>query len=127
MNDRINILKMDQFNSPMMMKNYPLPLVGGKKKNYDNEGDINIIFEEGCDAPGNLPIPQIIMKCSLNDTINTLIMKYREKTGDFFTPKIFMFENNQLNPFLTIEQSKLYMNCKVMVISQEDGNHWSNI
>ena len=63
----------------------------------------------------------------MNDKINTLIMKYREKTGDFFTPKIFVFENNQLNPFLTIEQSKLYMNCKVKVISQEDGNHWSNI
>ena len=127
MNDRINILNMNQFNSQMMMENYPLPLVGGKKKNYDNEGDISIIFEEGCDAPGNLPIPQIIIKCSIKDKISTLIEKYKEKVPDNITKKIFVFGNNPLNLDMTVEQSKLYMNCVVKVINVEEGYHWGYV
>ena len=128
MNAPINLFQqMLQFNDPM--KPYPYPLVGpfGKKKNYDNEGEINIIFEEGNEGNSNLPIPQIIIKCSLKDTISTLIRKYGEKTGDIFTPKIFIFENNHLKPFLTLEESNLYMNCKVKVIRKEDENHWSYV
>ena len=114
---------------PSQKEGMPLPMVGppGMKKNYKSEDCINIIFEEGTAVNKYLGIPRIIIKCSMKDKISTLIEKYKEKTGDPVTAKIFMFGNNQLIPDLTVEQSKLYMNCIVKVISIIEENHWSNI
>ena len=111
------------FNINSQEKNpYLYPLVGppGMKKIYDNERYIDIIFEDNKHSFA----PQIIIKCSIKDKISTLIEKYKEKVPDNITKKIFAFGNNPLNLDMTVEQSKLYMNCVVKVINVEEGYHW---
>ena len=118
------------FNINSQEKNpYLYPLAGppGMKKIYDNERYIDIIFEEHNAVNKHLFAPQIIIKCSIKDKISTLIEKYKEKVPGNITKKMFAFGNNPLNFDMTVEQSKLYMNCVVKVINVEEEYHWGYV
>ena len=89
------------------------------EKKYINESTIDIIFEE-VDFKYNEQNTPIVIKCSLNDTIASLIEKYKEKKGNSFEDSTFMFENKELIPDLTVEKTNLYNNCKIKVISSSN-------
>ena len=90
-----------------------------KEKKYINESTIYIVFEE-VDLNYSEQNTPIVIKCSLKDTIASLIEKYKEKKGNSLEDSKFIFGNKELIPDLTVEKTKLYNGCKIKVISSSE-------
>ena len=86
-----------------------------RKNKYENNINIHVIFQ-GYDSELNNKIsPPIVIKCSLNDKIDQLIRKYRERILNFQRKK-FIYENKELSPDLTVKEENLCDGCLIKVI-----------
>ena len=92
---------------------------GKIKKKYEGESEINIIFRNESEEISN--VPEVVIRCSLNDKISTLIIKYKRSIDNYFSKnKLFIFNNKELLPNKTLEDSKLYMNCVIKVYDKNN-------
>ena len=87
-----------------------------RKNKYENNIIIHVIFQ-GYDSELNKKIsPPIVIECSLNDKIDQLIRKYRERIGNYFPNKKFIYGNKELSTDLTVKEENLCDGCLVKVI-----------
>lgn len=81
-----------------------------------NESHLSIIFRVSGNDPNVLPIT---IQCIASEKVSTLIQRYKIKSGDKIENKKFIYNAKELNPALTLKESKLTNNAIVHVIDIE--------
>ena len=93
-------------------------IIGGPRKNkklYEGEDEIDVRFKH---IRGEDNIRETVISCNLKDKISTLIENYRMDIDDDI-PKLFMFNNEPLDPEKTVEESKLAMDSIIEVYDKK--------
>ena len=93
-------------------------LLSKNASGYNNITNIKVIIEENNSEINNENNQTpIVIEYSLKDKISQLIEKYYEKIGNNSHNKKFFYENNELSPDLTLEQSLLFDGCKIKIVN----------
>ena len=79
---------------------------------------LNIRFENEYGYHGNL----VVIQCSSDEYVSSIIERYREKSQDFDLKKIFVYNGRKLYPELTLGESDITDNATILVIGEvEEG------
>ena len=80
----------------------------------DNPKEISILFRQA--GLNEHTISNISIQCNINEKVSNLIEKYRIKTGDRDLSKKFIFNAENLNFSLTLEEAGLTNNSNIFVV-----------
>ena len=119
-NEHISFKKFEIFLFKKLGGTQPRIIAAGPPKNtnkYQNDIKIHVIFRIYNSELNNVIGPTIMIECSLNDKIEQLIEKYKERIGHFSQNKKFLYKNCILPPFLTVKDIDLYDGCLIKVIN----------
>ena len=119
-NEHISFKKFEIFLFKQLGGTQPTIIAAGPPKNankYQNDIKIHVIFRIYNSELNNVIGPTIMIECSLNDKIELLIEKYKERIGHFSQNKKFLYKNCILPPFLTVKDVDLYDGCLIKVIN----------
>ena len=119
-NEYISFKKYEIFLFKKLGRTQPRIIAAGPPKNinkYQNDIKIHVIFRIYNSELNNVIGPTIMIECSLNDKIEQLIEKYKERIGHFSQNKKFLYKNCILPPFLTVKDVDLNDGCLIKVIN----------